>query len=116
MCTSKKGRAGKNVQLLSISHFCSARLRKIRIVVSLELGEFRILKQHLQEDRCIEVEVIAKTYRVRCPHCWRVSVKVHDTRPPPKRDIQLRGHRIVLVLPNQPSLVAHVAPAFPTPI
>lgn len=68
------------------------------IVVPLELGEFRILKQHLQEDGSIEVEVIAKTDRARCPHCQRVSVKVHDTRPRHKRDIPLRGHRIVLVL------------------
>jgi transposase len=68
------------------------------IVVPLELGEFRILKQHLQEDGSIEVEVIAKTDRARCPHCQRVSVKVHDTRPRHKRDIPLRGHRMVLVL------------------
>src|SRR5713226_335837 len=68
------------------------------IVVPLELGEFRLLKQHLQEDGSIEVEVIAKTDRARCPHCQRVCVKVHDTRPRPKRDIPLRGHRIVLVL------------------
>ncbi len=38
------------------------------IVVPLELGEFRLLKQHLQEDGSIEVEVIAKTDRARCPH------------------------------------------------
>ena len=68
------------------------------IVVPLELDEFRLLKQHLQEDGNIEVEVIAKTDRARCPYCQRVCVKVHDTRPRPKRDIPLRGHRIVLVL------------------
>jgi len=68
------------------------------IVVPLELGEFRILKQHLQEDGTIEVEVIAKTDRARCPHCQRLSVKVHDTRPRRKRDVSLRGHCIVLVL------------------
>jgi transposase len=68
------------------------------IVVPLELGALHILKQDLQEDGSIEVEVIATTDRARCPHCQRVSVKVHDTRPRRKRDIPLRGHRIVLVL------------------
>jgi transposase len=68
------------------------------IVVPLELGALHILKQDLQEDGSIEVEVIATTDRARCPHCQRVSVKVHDTRPRRKRDIALRGQRIVLVL------------------
>ncbi len=68
------------------------------MVVPLDLGALRILKQDLQEDGSIEVEVIATTDRARCPHCQRVSVKVHDTRPRRKRDIPLRGHRIVLVL------------------
>lgn len=68
------------------------------IVVPLDLGALRILKQHLQEDGSIEVEVIATTNRANCPHCQRVSVKVHDTRPRRKCDIPLRGHRIVLVL------------------
>jgi transposase len=67
-------------------------------VVPLELGDLRILKQEMQSDGSIEVEVIATTDRARCPHCQRVSVKVHDTRPRRKRDIPLRGHRIVLVL------------------
>ncbi len=66
--------------------------------ISLELGEFRILRQHPQEDGSIEVEVIAKTDRTSCPHCQRVSGKVHDRRPLRKRDLPLRGHRIVLVL------------------
>jgi transposase len=68
------------------------------IIVPLELGDLRILKQEMQSDGSIEVEVIATTDRARCPHCQRVSVKVHDTRPRRKRDIPLRGHRIVLVL------------------
>ena len=68
------------------------------IVVPLELGDLRILKQQLQADGSIEVEVIASTDRAPCPHCQRVSVKVHDRRPRRKRDIPLRGHRIVLVL------------------
>jgi transposase len=68
------------------------------IVVPLDLGGLRILKQALQEDGSIAVEVIATTDRARCPHCQRVSVKVHDTRPRRKRDMALRGHRIVLVL------------------
>jgi transposase len=68
------------------------------IVVPLELGDLRILKQEMQSDGSIEVEVIATTDRARCQHCQRVSVKVHDTRPRRKCDILLRGHRIVLVL------------------
>jgi transposase len=68
------------------------------IVVPLDLGEFRILKQHLQADGSIEVEVIATTDRAQCPHCQRVSVKVHDRRLRRKRDLPLRGHRIVLIL------------------
>lgn len=68
------------------------------IVVPLDLGALRICKQHLQEDGSIEVEVIATTERARCPHCQRMCVKVHDRRPRRKRDLPLRGHRIVLVL------------------
>lgn len=68
------------------------------IVVPLDLGALRICKQHLQEDGSIEVEVIATTERARCPHCQRMCVKVHDTRPRRKRDLPLRGHRMVLVL------------------
>jgi len=68
------------------------------IVVPVDVGAFRILKQHLQADGSIEVEVIATTERAHCPHCQRVSVKVHDTRPRRKRDLPLRGHRLVLIL------------------
>ncbi len=68
------------------------------VVVPLDLGAFRIRKQQVQEDGSIEVEVIATSDRARCPHCQRVCVKVHDTRPRRKRDLPLRGHRIVLVL------------------
>lgn len=68
------------------------------IVVPLELEALHLLKQTFQQDGGIEVEVIATTDRARCPYCQRVSVKVHDTRPRRKRDIPLRGHRIVLVL------------------
>ena len=65
---------------------------------AIRIGSIRILKQQLQEDGSIEVEVIATSDRARCPHCQRVCVKVHDTRPRRKRDLPLRGHRIVLVL------------------
>lgn len=68
------------------------------VVVPLDLGAFRIRKQQMQEDGSIEVEVIATSDRAQCPHCQRVCVKVHDTRPRRKRDLPLRGHRIVLVL------------------
>jgi transposase len=68
------------------------------IVVPLELADLRILKQQIQADGSIEVEVIATTDRAQCPHCHRWSVKVHDTRLRRKRDLPLRGHRIVLLL------------------
>ena len=65
------------------------------IVVPLELEALRIRKHQVQEDGRIEVEVIATTDRARCPHCQRVCVKVHDRRPRRKRDLPLRGHRLV---------------------
>ncbi len=68
------------------------------MVVPWDLGALRLLKQPLQEDGRIEVEVLATTKRANCPHGQRVSVKVHDTRPRRKCDIPRRGHRMVLVL------------------
>ena len=68
------------------------------IVVPLELEGLRILKQEVQPDGRIRVEVSATTGRASCPHCGAVCVKQHDVRPRIKRDVPLRGHRVELVL------------------
>ncbi len=68
------------------------------IVVPLELAGLRILKQEVQPDGRIRVEVIGTNERAVCPHCGAVCVKQHDVRPRIKRDVPLRGHRIELVL------------------
>jgi transposase len=68
------------------------------IVVPLELEGLRILKQEVQPDGRIRVEVIGTNERVLCPHCGAVCVKQHDVRPRIKRDVPLRGHRVELVL------------------
>src|SRR6266581_3165159 len=68
------------------------------IVVPLELEGLRILKQEVQADGRIRVEVIGTTERAVCPHCGAVCIKQHDVRPRSKRDVPLRGHRVELVL------------------
>lgn len=68
------------------------------IVVPLELAEFHILRQEVQRDGSIEVEVIGINERACCPHCGRICVKVHDTRLRRKRDRSLRDHAVVLVV------------------
>ena len=68
------------------------------IVVPLELAGLRILKQEVQPDGTLRVEVIATNERASCPHCQNVCVKRHDVRPRSKRDVPLRGHRVALVL------------------
>jgi transposase len=68
------------------------------IVVPLELEGLRILKQEVQSDGTVRVEVIGTNERVNCPHCQKVCVKRHDVRPRSKRDVPLRGHRVELVL------------------
>ena len=68
------------------------------IVVPLELEGLRILKQEVQADGRIRVEVIGTNERASCPHCGCVCVKQHDVRPRIKRDVPLRGHRVELVL------------------
>jgi transposase len=68
------------------------------IVVPLELAGLRILKQEVQSDGRIRVEVIASNERATCPHCGAVCVKQHDVRQRIKRDVPLRGHRVELVL------------------
>ena len=64
------------------------------MVVPLELAGLRILKQEVQADGRIRVEVIGTNERAPCPHCGAVCVKQHDVRPRIKRDVPLRGHRV----------------------
>jgi transposase len=68
------------------------------IVVPLELPEWRILKQEVQPDGTIRVEVMGTNERAKCPHCDAICVKRHDVRPRSKRDVPLRGHRVELVV------------------
>jgi transposase len=68
------------------------------IVVPLELAELRILKQEVQADGRLRVEVIGTNERASCPHCGAVCVKQHDVRKRRKRDVPLREHRVELVL------------------
>ncbi len=68
------------------------------ILVPLDLPECRMLRQEVQADGSIEVEVIGSNERACCPHCGRMGVKVHDTRQRRKRDVALRDHRVVLVV------------------
>lgn len=68
------------------------------IVVPLELDGLRILRQELQADGKLRVEVIGTKKREPCPHCGAVCVKQHDVRPRRKRDVPLREHLVELVL------------------
>jgi len=68
------------------------------IVVPLELAELRILKQEVQADGTVRVEVIGTNERTSCPYCGAICVKQHDVRQRCKRDVPLRGHRVELVL------------------
>lgn len=68
------------------------------IVVPLDLSEFRIVRQEVQADGSIEVEVIGTNERACCPHCGRICTKVHDRRLRRKRDRSLRDHQVVLVV------------------
>ena len=68
------------------------------VVVPLDLPGLRLLSQRLQADGSLEVEVISTTERAQCPHCQQICVKVHDTRLRRKRDVAVRGYRVVLVL------------------
>ncbi len=67
------------------------------IVVPLELEGRRILKQEVQPDGTIQVEVIGANEPARCPHCQSMCVKRHDVRPRSKREVPLGGQRVELV-------------------
>jgi len=53
------------------------------IVVPLEWAGLRILKQEVQTDGRIRVEVIGTNERATCPHGGAVCVKQHDVRSAP---------------------------------
>jgi transposase len=72
--------------------------QELGIMVPLELDGLRILKQEVQADGRIRVEVIGTNERAPWPHCATVCVKQHDVRKRIKRDVPLRGHRVELVL------------------
>ena len=68
------------------------------IVVPLDLPEFEIVSQSMEADGSIEVQVRARKESEACPRCGEVSGKVHDIRKRVKRDIQLRGYQVYLIL------------------
>jgi transposase len=68
------------------------------IVVPLELDGLDILRQEVQADGKLHVELIATKKGERCPHCGTMCVKQHDVRVRRKRDVPLRGHAVELVL------------------
>ena len=68
------------------------------MAVPLELEGLRILKQEIQANGTIRVEVIGTKERAACSHCGAICVKQHDVRPRVKRDVPLRGHQVELVL------------------
>ncbi len=82
------------------------------IVVPLELAGLRILKQEVQADGRIRVEVIGTNHQAHCPRCSCVCVKQHDVRPRIKRDVPLRGHRVELVLHKRRFWCIHCHKAF----
>jgi transposase len=82
------------------------------IVVPLELAGLRILKQEVQAEGRISVEVIGTNTRASCPHCHAVSVKQHDVRKRSKRDVPLRGHAVELVLHKRRYWCIHCHKAF----
>ena len=57
------------------------------IVVPLELADLRILKQEVQADGTVRVEVIGTNERASCAHCEAICVKQHDVRKRCKRDV-----------------------------
>jgi transposase len=58
----------------------------------------QIMKQECQIHGVIRVEIIATTTQATCPHCQRISTKIHDRRKRKKRDIPLREHQVEIIL------------------
>ena len=54
------------------------------IVVPLELEGLRMLKQEVQPDGTIRIEVMGTNDRARCPH-WKTHVCQTTRRPPPQQ-------------------------------
>lgn len=68
------------------------------IIVPLDLPELTILSQSMRADESIEVHVKARKESAVCQKCGQASTKVHDSRKRVKRDIQLRGYQVFLIL------------------
>ena len=68
------------------------------IRVPLDLEGFAIVKQEIESDQQIRVEIISKAVSASCPRCHRQCRKIHDQRPRVKRDVELRGYRVKIVL------------------
>jgi transposase len=68
------------------------------ILVPLDLPEFRIQRQQWQADGTITVEVMAIAFHAMCPHCQKMSMKIHDTRARRKRDSPLRHQKVELIV------------------
>src|SRR5215831_6246080 len=68
------------------------------MVVPLDLPEFEIVSQCIRADESIEVQVRARKESEACPRCGEESSKVHDSRKRVKRDVQLRGYQVYLIL------------------
>lgn len=54
------------------------------IVVPLELEGLRLLKQEVEPDGTIRIEVIGTNERAKCPH-WKTRVRQTTRRPPAKQ-------------------------------
>ena len=68
------------------------------ILVPLDLPEFEIVSQCIRADESIEVQVRARKESAICPRCGQESSKVHDSRKRMKRDIQLGGYQVDLIV------------------
>src|SRR5262249_22827277 len=68
------------------------------IIIPLDLPEFEIVSQGIGADESIEVQVRARKESEACPRCGEESSKVHDSRKRVKRDIQLRGYQVYLIV------------------
>lgn len=68
------------------------------IGVPLDLEGFSIVKQEVERNGQIRIEIIAKATSAICPRCHRQSRKIHDRRPRVKRDVKLRDDEVKIVL------------------
>lgn len=68
------------------------------IRVPLDLEGFHIVKQEVESEKQIRVEIIAQARSAVCPRCHHQSRKIHDCRPRVKRDVRLGGYEVKLLL------------------